>query len=140
MAHDDLIGGSVILYPYLWTRQADQGETVGRKERETVIATRFRIQEEDRLALLPITTQPPATDICAYELPALEVQRIARGAPRRLWVILDEFNTDRVAGSFYLTPDCKRGQLSRAAHRALYDAFSESRAARVPHGPNQIAN
>jgi hypothetical protein len=133
MAYDDLVGGRIIFYPYLWKRQAERGETEGRKDRETVVAARFSLEGEDFLALLPITSKPPAKAVEAYELPALEVQRIERGASGRLWVILDEFNTDRVAGSFYLAPDCKRGQLSRAVHRALYEAFAKAvpRAARI---------
>lgn len=133
MARDDLCAGSIIFYPYLWKWQADRGETEGRKERETVIATNFRIANEDLLALLPVTSRAPEKGVAAYELPALEVQRLQRGAPGRPWIILNEMNIDRASGSFYITPDCKRGQLSRAAYRALYEAFVAAlpRAARV---------
>lgn len=133
MARDDLTSGSVILYPYLWKWQADRGETEGRKDRETVIATRFDYQGEEMLALLPVTSKPPEGDVKAYELPALEVQRLQRGAPARLWIILDETNIDRAAGSYYITPDCKRGELSHAAYRAMYEAFlrAAARATRI---------
>ena len=123
MARDDLTSGSIILYPYLWKWQADRGESEGRKDRETVIATRFVIEGEELFALLPVTSQPPVKGSASYGLPALEVQRLQRGNPGRLWIILDEFNVDRAVGSFYITPDCKRGELSRAVYRRLYEAF-----------------
>lgn len=123
MARDELTNGSVIVYPFLWSWQQERGETEGRKERETVIVARFRNNDEDLLALLPVTSKAPASDLTAFELPALEVQRLQRHGAARLWVVLSEINIDRAAGSFYLAPDCKVGDLSRAAYRALYEAF-----------------
>ncbi len=123
MPHDDLQNGSVILYPYLWDWQRARGETEGRKDRETVIAARFTFEGEDLLALLPVTTKPPETGVSAYELPKLEVKRLQRGGATRLWVILSEMNVDSAGNSFYLAPDCKIGDLSKAVYRKLYEAF-----------------
>ena len=36
MSYDELQSGVVLHYPYLWGREADRGETEGRKQRPTV--------------------------------------------------------------------------------------------------------
>lgn len=41
----------------------------------------------------------------------------------RLWIILDEFNTDRVGRSFYLEPDPPIGRFSKAFFLPLLRAF-----------------
>jgi hypothetical protein len=124
--HENLVTRSIIIYPYLWAWQAERGETEGRKERETVVAARFIFEGEIYLALLPITATPPAGDDKAYELPALEVKRIARGAATRLWIILSEANIERVAQSWYLAPDCKIGEISKATWRDFEKAFTDA--------------
>lgn len=50
--------GDLIIYPYLWSWQQDQGIEVGEKRRPCVVVMR---SEEDKgilLGILPITTQP----------------------------------------------------------------------------------
>ena len=123
MSFDDITPGSVIRFQYLWSREQLRGEAEGRKFRETVVASRFEHESVEYLALLAITSKPPDDDTAAYELPRLEVQRLARDGNTRLWVIVSEWNVDVVKGSFYLEPNCKIGQLSAAVYRELYKAF-----------------
>lgn len=55
MTFENLTRGSVIFFPFLWWREAERGETEGRKGRETVIVSRFTFEGKDHIALLPIT-------------------------------------------------------------------------------------
>jgi hypothetical protein len=84
MTFADLTRGSVILFPFLWSREAERSETEGRKNRETVIVSRFTFEGKDHIALLPNTASPPARDQAVYELPETEVRRLSRGGKARL--------------------------------------------------------
>jgi len=123
MTTDDLTTGSIIIYPYLWNREQQQGELEGRKPRETVVVSRFQFKNADYLALLAITSKPPLDGILSYELPPMEVRRIGRQDQERLWVVLSEWNIDHANGSFYLEPDCKVGELSKAVYKELHNHF-----------------
>ena len=123
MAYPELTRGSVILYPFLWSREAESGETEGRKERETVLTARFIFEGKEQLALLPITASPPTPAQVAYELPETEVRRLSRGGKNRLWVILSEVNFDIAGESFYLTPDCKVGDITPKVFAEIWKAF-----------------
>lgn len=126
MSFEELTRGSVILYPFLWSREQKAGETEGRKRRETVLVARFTFQGEDQIALLPITASEPPNNDAAYELPETEVRRIARGGKLRLWVILSEINFDIPGKSFHLEPDCKVGELSPRVFAAIWKAFADN--------------
>lgn len=123
LKHSELTRGSVITYPFLWSREAEAGETEGRKERETVLASSFQFEGKEHLALIPITASPPAAGQTAYQLPETEVRRLSRGGKVRLWVILSEVNFDIVGESFYLAPDCKIGDLSPKVFAEVWKAF-----------------
>jgi hypothetical protein len=123
MTFPELTRGSVINYPFLWSREAVDGETEGRKERETVLAARFDYDGKAQVALIPITASPPAAKQIAYELPETEVRRLSRRAKVRLWVILSEVNFDIVGESFYLSPDCKIAELSPRVFAQIWKAF-----------------
>jgi hypothetical protein len=57
---DDLRTGCVIRFPYLWAREAERGETEGRKPRPVAVGVRIaRPGGDDILLLFPITSQPP---------------------------------------------------------------------------------
>lgn len=128
MGNDTLSRGSVITYPFLWSREAARGETEGRKRRETVIVSRFVLDGADHIALLPITASRPADGTSAYELPETEIRRIARGGRTRLWVILSEVNIDIVGDSFYIEPGCKIGELSPRVFVEVWHAFLKASA------------
>lgn len=107
--------GAVIRYPYLWSHQAGQGETEGRKARPVVVGVRLcRPKGEDVILLLPITSQEPPPSRFAAEIPATEKRRGGLAVDLRLWLILDEYNQDVMGRSFYLEPEPKLGQFSKA--------------------------
>lgn len=120
---DNIRTGSVIRYPYLWAREADAGETEGRKSRPTVVGIRLKRADGDTLVLLPITSKTPATDQQTVEIPATEKRRAGPSVDMRLWIVLDEFNHDLVEQSWYLEPQTPLGSFSRAFSRAGHEAF-----------------
>lgn len=126
MRFADLTRGSVIRFPFVWSREAAKGETEGRKSRETVIVSRFVFERKDHIALLPITASEPTRDQAIYELPETEVRRLARGGKTRLWVVLSEINFDIVGESFYLEPDCKIGEISPPVFAEIWKAFVDA--------------
>ncbi|MAW82667.1 MAG: hypothetical protein CMI63_20720 [Parvularcula sp.] len=117
--YKELTGGSIISYHYQWRWQHERGEDHGRKKRESVVAIRTVVGGRDTIFVFPITSQPPSADRHAFELPELEVRRIGRGRIDRLWIVIDEMNTDEVARSYVLEPGCKLGDLSRSVYEAL---------------------
>jgi hypothetical protein len=111
----DLATGAVIRYPYLWSHQAAQGETEGRKSRPVVVGVRlFRPKGGDVIVLFPSTSQEPPPSRFAAEIPATEKRRGGLAADLRLWLIVDEYNQDVLGQPFYLEPEPKLGQLSKA--------------------------
>ena len=52
MSWDEIRSGSVIRYQFLWSREANAGETEGRKRRETVVAARFDLDGQDHIIVL----------------------------------------------------------------------------------------
>jgi hypothetical protein len=112
MSFDDIRAGTVLSYPYLWSWQADGGETEGRKHRPTAVALRIRRVDADLLVLLPITTKQPAAGRRAVEVPTLEKRSAGLDTTLRHWIILDELNQDVVGNSYYLEPDARKGQLN----------------------------
>jgi hypothetical protein len=70
---DQLRTGCIIRFPYLWVREAERGETEGRKHRPAAVGVRIsRPKGEDFLVLFPITSQPPSPDRFAVEIPEME--------------------------------------------------------------------
>ncbi|MGQ0565782.1 MAG: hypothetical protein ACT4OK_12020 [Gemmobacter sp.] len=68
--------GDIWRYPYLWDRQARQGETEGRKDRPAaIVAAVHDAQGTLYLALLAITTKPPGEGRIALPIPQTEAHR-----------------------------------------------------------------
>ncbi|WP_407168408.1 hypothetical protein [Bradyrhizobium sp. ORS 111] len=129
MTLDDLRTGSVIRFPYLWMREAERGETEGRKPRPVAVGVRIaRAKGGDLLVLFPITSQPPAPDRFAIEIPEIEKRRAGLEATLRLWIILDEYNQDLVDQSFYLEPAPPLGRFSKAFFLPVMKQFIARRA------------
>jgi hypothetical protein len=125
---DDVQTGSIIRYPYLWVREADRGETDGRKLRPAAVALRLKRESvADALVLLAITGQQPRPQQDAIEVPENEKRRAGLDSDKRLWIILDEYNTDSVGQSFYLAPDSQIGHFSKAFFLSLLRAFAKVR-------------
>lgn len=129
MSFEDIQTGCVIRYPYLWSREAARGETSGRKDRPSAVGFRVaRARGEDIIVLFPITSQPPAERF-AVEIPQTEKRRAGLDSRLRLWIVLDEYNTDVIARSFHLEPVPPLGRFSKAFFLPLMRAFVRRRAA-----------
>jgi hypothetical protein len=102
--YDLIQTATVIRYPYLWARQANTGETEGRKQRPVAVGVRLKRPNGDLVVFFPITTKQPEPSRFSAEIPAIEKRRAGLDQDLRLWIILDEFNTDIVGHSFYLEP------------------------------------
>lgn len=68
----------------------------------------------DLLLLFPITTKQPPRGSLAVEIPETEKRRAGLSPDMRLWIILEEYNTDVVGRSYYLGPGPPIGRLSKA--------------------------
>ncbi len=112
--------GDVLRYPYLWARQADLGETEGRKPRPcAVILTLQADTERTELRLCAVTTQPPQPGTHAIEVPETEKRRAGLDVGLQLWVIVDEHNVDVFEQSFYIEPHSHIGTFSSAFTKNL---------------------
>ncbi|GGB11129.1 hypothetical protein GCM10011491_43830 [Brucella endophytica] len=129
MSYDDIQTASVIRYPYLWARQARAGETEGRKDRPVAVGVRTARPDGDLVLFFPITTKEPEASRFSAEIPAIEKRRAGLDTDRRLWIILDEFNTDLVGQSFYLEPEPPIGRFSKAFFLPLLRKFIARRKA-----------
>ena len=123
MSYDLIQTAIVIRYPYLWAREAERGETEGRKERPVAVGVRMPRPDGDLVLFFPITTKQPDTLGFAVEVPVIEKRRAGLDADRRLWIIFDEFNTDIVGNSFYLEPEPPIGRFSKAFFLPLLREF-----------------
>jgi hypothetical protein len=123
VSYDDIQTACVIHYPYLWAREARQGETEGRKDRPVAVGVRVPRADGDMVVLFPITTKEPDATRFTIEIPLIEKHRAGLDPDIRLWIILDEYNTDIVGQSFYLEPDTPIGRFSRAFFLPLIRAF-----------------
>lgn len=104
----DLKTGTVLLYPFLWSREYGQGEESGRKDRPVAVA--FNLGH--KIGLVPITSKAPRADERGIEIPEIEKQRAGLDVTKRLWVIPTEMNIDDPDNSYYLEPDTIIGQFS----------------------------
>lgn len=123
MSFDAIQTATVIRYPYLWARQARAGETEGRKDRPVVVGVRIARPDGDLVLFFPITSKEPEKSRFAAEIPAIEKRRAGLDVDQRLWLILDEFNTDLVGRSFYLEPGPPLGRFSKAFFLPLLRDF-----------------
>lgn len=123
MSFGDIQTASVIRYPYLWVREADRGETEGRKHRPAAVGVRLPRSDGDMLLLFPITTKEASKGRFSAEIPATEKRRAELDGDLRLWIIFDEYNTDIVGQSFYLEPESPMGRFSKAFFLPLLRAF-----------------
>lgn len=129
MSFEALRTGVVIRYPYLWTREAERGETEGRKFRPSAVGVRLsRPGGEDLVILFPITSKAPERGRFSVEIPETEKQRAGLDRDIRLWIILDEFNEDIVGRSFFLEPEPPLGYFSKAFFLPIMRDFIARRA------------
>lgn len=123
--------GEVWRYPFPWSREADHGETEGRKLRPVAMALVTQTPAgEAEVLMVPITSQAPAPDRFAIEVPDIEKRRAGLDPQLRLWVITDEANTDLPERSFYFEPDARVGAFSLQFTKAVQARMIEALRAR----------
>ena len=107
--------GDVWRYPFVWSREARDGETEGRKGRPCVVPIVVTAGGGGSfIYFLPITTQPPRKGQNAVEVPLTELRRAGLDTGGSSWVMLDEYNRDRLGASYYIEPSGYMGQFSPA--------------------------
>lgn len=79
----------------------------------------------------PITTKQPAAEQFAFEIPNTEKRRAGLDADLRLWIILDEYNSDLIGRSFYIEPEPPLGYFSKAFFLPILCEFIARRRAVV---------
>ncbi len=134
MSYDDIQTACVVRYPYLWAREATKGETEGRKSRPVAVGVRLARADGDLVLFFPITTKEPGPERFAVEVPTIEKQRAGLDRDLRLWIILDEYNSDVVGRSFYLEPDPPIGKFSKAFFLPLMREFIARRRGAIEVG------
>ena len=112
--YDDIQTAAVVRYPYLWSREAEKGETEGRKERPVTVGFRITRPDGDLVLVFPNTTKQPGAGRFAMDIPAIEKRRAGLDVDLRLWIILEKFNSDVIGRSFYLEPEPPIGRFSKA--------------------------
>jgi hypothetical protein len=128
LSFDQIRTACVIHFPFLWVREARRGETEGRKHRPVAVGIRYPAANgQDVLILFPITTQPPAPERFAVEIPEIEKRRGGLDSLSRLWIMLDEFNEDIIGKSFYLEDEPPLGKFSKAFFLPLMREFIKRR-------------
>ncbi|MFK4259342.1 hypothetical protein [Agrobacterium tumefaciens] len=121
--YDGIQTAAIVRYPYLWAREAGNGETAGRKDRPVAVGVRISRPDGDLVLFFPITTKQPGKTRFAAEIPSIEKRRAGLDADLRLWIILDEFNSDVIGRSFYLEPEPPLGRFSKAFFLPLLREF-----------------
>ncbi|WP_308917163.1 hypothetical protein [Jannaschia sp. LMIT008] len=124
--------GDVWRYPFVWSREAADGETEGRKDRPCVVPVVVTTEEGGPFVyFLPITTQAPRKGRSAMEVPQTELRRAGLATDGPSWVMLDEYNRDRLGASYYVQPNGYMGRFSPAFLDPLRLRFARLVAARV---------
>jgi len=94
--------GMVVNFRYLWSREQEQGQDEGRKDRPCLIVGVLGEGAERRVLLAPISHTPPHDAETAVEVPHETGQRIGLDDDRK-WVMCAEMNISEWPG-FDLMP------------------------------------
>lgn len=87
--------GLVFRYEYVWKRQALAGQSVGEKERPAgVVLAITGASGDQRVLIVPITTQPPEAGEPAVAIPPKVKRHLGLDDDRPSWIILSEANID----------------------------------------------
>lgn len=128
---DGIRTAAVIRYPYLWSRESENGETEGRKDRPVAVGVRIPRVDGDMVLFFPITTKQPAAEQFAHEIPGIEKRRAGLDADLRLWIIMDEYNSDVIGRSFYIEPEPPLGYFSKGFFLPILREFIARRRALI---------
>lgn len=105
--------GEVWRYPFLWRREAVDGQTEGQKQRPCAVAMLTRNKSDEPVVMfVPVTTQPQENNPYAIEVPEIEKRRAGLDSHLRLWVVCLEHNNDAYERSYYLEPSARMGTFS----------------------------
>lgn len=116
--------GEVWHYPYLWAWQDERGETEGRKNRPATVAVTIRRADGQTIVyLLAVATHPPGKDRAVLEVPDTEKRRANLSLDKRLWIVLDEYNSDVFEASYYLEPDARTGTFGATFLKQIQSRF-----------------
>jgi hypothetical protein len=99
--------GQLVWYPYLWSREREDGETEGRKERPCclLIPALNPASGKTVLYLLAISTLAPGQGQKAIPIPEIERRRAGLADWKaQSWVYVSEYNRDVLQASFYFEP------------------------------------
>lgn len=121
--------GEVFRYPYLWRREADAGETEGRKRRPICVAVVSAADPARTLLfIVAITSRPPGPARVALAVPEIEARRAGIDATRS-WVILDEMNVDILERSYAFEDRTPLGRFSAGFTRSIQTTLRDARRA-----------
>lgn len=120
--------GEVFRYPYLWRREADAGETEGRKKRPACMAVVVS-QGNGRtlLFVVAITTLKPDPGRIVLEVPEIEKRRAGLSRSEPSWVILDEVNVDVLERSYAFEDRTPLGRFSASFTRKIQQELRKAR-------------
>ena len=101
--------GSIVIYPYLWRWQEEEGREHGEKSRPVCLAISLPDprQELTHLVILPISGTPPIENQKAIEIPSLEIRRAGLSIYKRGWITVGEYNYDIAERSYFFEPGQK---------------------------------
>ena len=124
--NDTPCAGEVWDYPYLWAWQDARDETEGRKNRPSaVVVTLRRHDGRTAIYLLAVTSKMPGNGRAVLEIPETERHRAGLSRDKRLWVVLDEFNSDVYENSYYMEPKAQIGTFGDAFLKQIQQRFRE---------------
>jgi hypothetical protein len=119
--------GQIVDYYFLWNEEHRQGRVEGRKARPyLIIAVARRAPDAaPRVALLPITSQPPRAHQSAIAIPDNIKSRIGLDRRRHAWLILDDVNIFTWPG-FDLIPQQNGGFVRGLVTRGFFALVREA--------------
>jgi hypothetical protein len=109
-------------------REAERGETEGRKPRPVAVGVRIARPKGEVAGA--VSDHQAATLLRSFCRRNSRDGKASSGldASLRLWIILDEYNQDVIGQSFYLEPDPQLGHFSKAFFLPLMKEFIARRA------------
>ena len=120
--------GQVFDYYYLWEREAQTGQTEGRKKRPSCMAVvSVDAKGQHVLFIAPITSKSPVGDTVALKIPETEAFRAKLSTDIPLWVVVSELNADILETSYVLEDRSPRGQFGPSFTKAVARKIQEIR-------------
>jgi hypothetical protein len=119
--------GQIVDHYFLWGDEHKQGRVEGRKARPCLIiaVARESPNSAPRVALLPITSQPPRSEQNAIAIPDDIKPRIGLDRKRPEWLILDDVNVFTWPG-FDLLPQANGSFVRGVVTRGFFALVRET--------------